>query len=125
MVNWHIIFKIIGSLLFIEAFFMSWCVGVSFYFQDVVGPKAYESFYQLLLSVKQKSPEVEIPEFRGSNENVSVYHTGDGNKIGVQFNKGITKADLVLGTFSISWKGKSPLDEGVYKAKVSVVYSTP
>ena len=36
--------------------------GVSFYFQDVVGPKAYESFYQLLLSVKQKSPEVEIPE---------------------------------------------------------------
>ena len=34
MVNWHIIFKIIGSLLFIEAFFMSWCVGVSFYFQE-------------------------------------------------------------------------------------------
>lgn len=85
------------------------------------------------LTLKQKyavplltsSPEVEIPEFRGSNENVSVYHTGDGNKIGVQFNKGLTKADLVLGTFSISWKGKSPLDAGVYKAKVSVVYSTP
>ena len=36
--------------------------GVSFYFQDVVGPKANESFFQLLLSVKQKSPEVEIPE---------------------------------------------------------------
>lgn len=34
MVNWHIIFKIIGSLLFIEAFFMAWCVGVSFYFQE-------------------------------------------------------------------------------------------
>ena len=34
MVNWHIIFKIIGSLLFIEAFFMSWCIGVSFYFQE-------------------------------------------------------------------------------------------
>lgn len=85
------------------------------------------------LTLKQKyavplltsNPEVEIPEFRGSNENVSVYHTGDVNKIGVQFNKGMTKADLVLGTFSISWKGKSPLDEGVYKAKVSVVYSTP
>lgn len=85
------------------------------------------------LTLKQKyavplltsSPEVEIPEFRGSNENVSVYHTGDGNKIEVQFNKGMTKADLVLGTFSISWKGKSPLDAGVYKAKVSVVYSTP
>jgi len=36
--------------------------GVSFYFQDVVGPHADKSFYTLLLSVKQKSPEVEIPE---------------------------------------------------------------
>ena len=36
--------------------------GLSFYFQDVVGPFADKSFYQLLLSVKQKSPEVEIPE---------------------------------------------------------------
>ena len=35
---------------------------ISFYFQDVVGPNADKSFYQLLLSVKQKSPEVEIPE---------------------------------------------------------------
>ena len=35
---------------------------MSFYFQDVVGPFADKSFYQLLLSVKQKSPEVEIPE---------------------------------------------------------------
>ena len=36
--------------------------GVSFYFQNVVGPNANLSFYQLLLSMKQKSPEVEIPE---------------------------------------------------------------
>ena len=36
--------------------------GISFYFQNVVGPAANKSFYQLLLSVKQKSPEVEIPE---------------------------------------------------------------
>ena len=36
--------------------------GMSFYFQDIVGPNADKSFYQLLLSVKQKSPEVEIPE---------------------------------------------------------------
>ena len=36
--------------------------GISFYFQDVVGPSADKSFYQLLLSVKQKSPELEIPE---------------------------------------------------------------
>ena len=35
---------------------------MSFYFQNVVSPMANKSFYQLLLSVKQKSPEVEIPE---------------------------------------------------------------
>ena len=36
--------------------------GISFYFQDVVGPEANKSFGQLLLSMKQKSPELEIPE---------------------------------------------------------------
>ncbi len=36
--------------------------GVSFYFQNVIAPNANLSFYQLLLSVKQKSPELEIPE---------------------------------------------------------------
>ena len=36
----------------------------SFYFQNVVGPMANQSFYQLLLSMKQKSPEFEIPEGR-------------------------------------------------------------
>lgn len=35
---------------------------ISYYFQDVIGPKANLSFYQLLLSVKHKSPELEIPE---------------------------------------------------------------
>lgn len=34
----------------------------SFYFQDVVGPSANMSFARLLLSMKQKSPELEIPE---------------------------------------------------------------
>ena len=34
----------------------------SFYFQNVIGPNANKSFMQLLLSMKQKSPELEIPE---------------------------------------------------------------
>ena len=34
MVNFRIISKIIGSLLFIEAFFMAWCAVMSFYFQE-------------------------------------------------------------------------------------------
>ena len=36
--------------------------GISFYFQNVVGPKANQDFYRLLLGMKQKSPELEIPE---------------------------------------------------------------
>ena len=38
--------------------------GVSFYFQNVVGPRANQDFYRLLLGMKQKSPELEIPEGR-------------------------------------------------------------
>jgi len=34
----------------------------SFYFQNVVGPNANMSFARLLMSMKQKSPELEIPE---------------------------------------------------------------
>ena len=34
MVNFHIISKIIGSLLFIEAFFMACCMGISFTFHE-------------------------------------------------------------------------------------------
>ena len=36
--------------------------GISYFFQDVVYPKSNLSFYQLLISMKQKSPELEIPE---------------------------------------------------------------
>ena len=35
---------------------------ISFFFQEVIAPKAFFSFRQLLLSMKQKNPEVEIPE---------------------------------------------------------------
>ena len=85
------------------------------------------------LSIKQKyavplttsNPEVEIPDFYGANENISVYHSGAKNRIEVQFDKGRTKAELILGTFTIQWKGKRPLEAGIYKAKVNVIYSTP
>jgi len=36
--------------------------GISYYFQNVVGPDANKSFGQLLLSMKQTNPELEIPE---------------------------------------------------------------
>ena len=34
MVNFRIISKIIGSLLFIEAFFMAWCLGIAFSYNE-------------------------------------------------------------------------------------------
>ena len=72
------------------------------------------------------TPEINIPQFRGSNENVVVSHAnGAANAIEVQFNKGTTKANLILGSFNVEWEGKRPLEAGIYKAKVSVVYSTP
>ena len=37
-------------------------VGVSFYFQNKVSPKAYLDMRTMLLSLKQSSPAVEIPE---------------------------------------------------------------
>ena len=56
----------------------------SYYFQDVIGPKANLSFYQLLLSMKHKSPELEIPE--------GVFYDGlPGSNIYVQ------KKDLTTG----------------------------
>ena len=36
--------------------------GVSYSFQDQIGPMAQEKLFQLLVSMKQKSPELEIPE---------------------------------------------------------------
>lgn len=76
--------------------------------------------------LRSTTPEIDIPQFYGNNENVVVNHTGAGkNAIEVQFNKGTTKANLVLGTFDVEWEGKRPLDAGIYRAKVSVVYSTP
>lgn len=43
-------------------FFVCGIVGVSFYFQNVVGPIAQAKLGTLIISMKQKSPELDIPE---------------------------------------------------------------
>ena len=43
-------------------FFCMLLVGISFFFQNVIGPKAQKQLWTLLVSMKQKSPEVDIPE---------------------------------------------------------------
>ena len=49
--------------------------GVSFYFQNVIGPSANQDFYRLLLGMKQKSPELDIPEgiFYAGIPNSNIY----------------------------------------------------
>lgn len=42
--------------------FCTLLVGVSFYFQNVIGPNASNKLYSLVFSMQQKSPELEVPE---------------------------------------------------------------
>lgn len=42
--------------------FITLVAGLSFYFQNVISPMAQTKLYTLLISMKQKSPEVDIPE---------------------------------------------------------------
>ncbi|MDO4172908.1 MAG: LptF/LptG family permease [Prevotellaceae bacterium] len=63
--------KALRSLFFVSVFI---AVG-SFVFQNNIGPKANIQLKQLLLSMKQKSPELEIPEeiFYGGIPNCNLY----------------------------------------------------
>jgi len=104
-----------------------------FHLYEDPDPDARGSAYYAGLTVKKRNavpissfePEINIPGFSGSDENVRVEHVGGkSNKIEVTFNPGKTRADLVLGTFKVDWKGNSKLESGVYKAEVMVSYST-
>lgn len=57
--------------------------GCSFYFQNVISPEAQKKLYTLAYSMKQKSPELEIPEGIFYNEipgyNIFVEHKGKEN----------------------------------------------
>ena len=78
---------------------------VSFYFQEVIGPKAFVSFRQLLVSMKQKNPEVEIPEgifydgIPGSNLYVQKKDVEKGRLYGImiyRMNGGYEDAAVIL-----------------------------
>ena len=77
----------------------------SYFFQDVIGPEANKSFRQLLLSMKQKSPELEIPEgifydgIPGSNIYVQKKDLKTGMLYGVmiyRMNGGYEDAAIIL-----------------------------
>ena len=78
--------------------------GVSFYFQNVVGPKAQTKLWTLLFSMKQKSPEVDIPEgvFYDEIEGYNLYVKHKDRKTGMLYDvliynleKGFENAQII------------------------------
>ena len=79
--------------------------GISFYFQEVIGPRSFISFRQLLISMQQKNPEVEIPEgifydgISGSNLYVQKKEMETGMLYGImiyRMNGGYEDAAVIL-----------------------------
>ncbi|BEH00318.1 membrane protein [Bacteroides sedimenti] len=60
----------------------------SFYFQNVIAPKAQVKLWTLLISMKQKSPELEIPEgvFYDEIEGYNLYVKHKNKETGVLYN---------------------------------------
>lgn len=77
---------------------------VSFYFQNVIGPKAQTKLWTLLISMKQKSPELDIPEgvFYDEIEGYNLYVKQKNRKTGMlygvtiyNFEKGFENAQII------------------------------
>ena len=84
--------------------FISLVCCVSFYFQNVIAPKAQAKLWTLLISMKQKSPEVDIPEgvfydeIDGYNLYVKHKNRDSGMLYGVtiyNFEKGFENAQII------------------------------
>ena len=88
--------------------------GASFYFQNIVAPSANQSFYRLLLGVKQKSPEAQIPE--------GIFYDGiQGNNIYVQ--KKDMKTGMLYGVMIYRQSG-SYEDQAIILADSGMMQST-
>ncbi len=77
---------------------------VSFYFQNVIGPQAQTKLWTLLISMKQKSPELDIPEgvFYSEIEGYNLYVKHKNRDTGVlydvliyNFDKGFENAQII------------------------------
>lgn len=84
--------------------FITFISCVSFYFQNVIGPKAQTKLYTLLISMKQKSPEVDIPEgvFYDEIDGYNLYVKHKNRKTGMlydvliyNFDKGFENAQII------------------------------
>lgn len=84
--------------------FITFICCVSFYFQNVIGPRAQTKLWTLLLSMKQKSPEVDIPEgvFYDEIDGYNLYVKHKNRKTGMlydvliyNFEKGFENAQII------------------------------
>ena len=84
--------------------FISIICCVSFYFQNVIGSKAQTKLWTLLVSMKQKSPEVDIPEgvFYDEIDGYNLYVKHKNRKTGMlydvliyNFEKGFENAQII------------------------------
>lgn len=75
--------RILRPLIFFNLFC---CIG-SFYFQNVTGPEAQRNLYSLIYSMKQKSPELEIPEgiFYSEIPGYNIYVAQKNNTTGMLY----------------------------------------
>lgn len=84
--------------------FILFISGVSFYFQNVVGPQAQVKLWTLLISMKQKSPELDIPEgvFYDEIDGYNLYVKHKNRQTGMlydvliyNFEKGFENAQII------------------------------
>ena len=76
---------------------------MSFYFQDVIGPKAQMQLYRLMYSIEEKSPELEIPEgvFYSGIQGFNVYVKEKNKETGMLYSTMIYKVDEGISRASI------------------------
>ena len=87
------------------ALLMVLITGWSYYFQDVVAPEAQHKLMQLLFSMRQKSPELDIPEgvFYDGVEGINLFVQKKNKETGIlygviiyNFRDGVNNAHIIL-----------------------------
>lgn len=95
------LFKIIRPLIILTVLLC----GTSFVFQNNIGPVAYQKLGTLLISIRQKSPELEIPEglFYNEIDGYNIYVKSKNRETGLlhdvtiyQFSEGFDNARIIV-----------------------------
>ncbi len=95
------LFKIIRPLIILALLLC----GTSFVFQNNIGPIAYQKLGTLLISIRQKSPELEIPEglFYNEIDGYNIYVKSKNRETGLlhdvtiyQFSEGFDNARIIV-----------------------------